>query len=579
MFEITSTIQGKTQWIKTRWQGFIPFLKRLLLDKKSKGTLNELPFIEQKKCSACQGARLKPETLACLVQGKNIDAICQHTVSELLEEIKKWNFSSKEALVAREILPDIQARLLFLQRVGLGYLELKRSGNTLSGGEAQRVQLASQIGAKLSGIIYILDEPSLGLHRQDVQYLQQAIQELKRLGNTIILVEHEPGLISQADYVVELGPGAGDLGGNLVFQGSFSDLLKDANSLTGKWLSGRKSISLPPKRMSKLNELQVKDVSLYNIHCLSLKIPLGCLVGFCGVSGSGKSTLVLNLIGNALRQHLVQGTPIPFLSGYESIQRLIIGNRSREKFSARSIPANYVNLMTPLRQLFADTRLAKARGYTSSRFSLNKRGGRCEACEGIGELRMNMQMMSDLFIPCDVCQGQRYNHETLQVTWENHNIAEVLSFTVDKAANFFRFIPSLFSILEFMQELGLGYLILGQPSQNLSGGEIQRLKLVSDLTAKSQGSTLYILDEPSSGLHFEDIQKLITILHRLVDKGHTVFIIEHHIGLLQQADWLIELGPVGGPQGGKVIFEGTAEQLAKASTPTGSSIKEQIYSF
>lgn len=572
IFEFSSQTQGEIQHLKTTWQGFIPFLNRLLQEKKSKGSLSELPFVEWKECPGCHGARLKPESLACLVQGKNIDALCQQTVTQLLDEMQNWNFSGKEALITQEILPEIKKRLHFLQQVGLGYLELNRQGKTLSDGEAQRIQLASQIGAKLSGLIYILDEPSLGLHRQDIQYLQQVIQELKQLGNTVILVEHERGLISQADHIVELGPGAGQHGGHITFQGDFSELLQDSNSLTGQWLSGQKRFPKPPKRKSKQGWLHVKDVSLHNLHHFNVKIPLGCLVGFCGVSGSGKSTLALDLIGDSLRQYLAHDSAIPFLEGYQSIKRIVMGQKLAERFSARSIPATYVDIMTPLRQLFTETRLAKARGYTASRFSLNKRGGRCEACEGLGELRVNMQLMPDLFIPCDVCQGQRFNYETLQVTWENRNMSDILNSSIDEAVKFFRHIPTLAPTLELMQELGLGYLTLGQPFHTLSGGEIQRLKLVGDLVSKSQENTLYVLDEPSAGLHFEDIQKLIVILHRLVDKGHSVFVIEHHLDLLQQADWLIELGPGGGPEGGKLIFEGTAQQLAKAATPTGRVI-------
>ena len=412
------------------------------------------------------------------------------------------------------------------------------------------------------------------MHRQDIHYLQQVIQELKQLGNTIVLVEHERGLISQADHILELGPGAGQQGGHITFQGTFSEMLKDEKSLTGQWLSGRKHFPKPPRRKPKEEWLQVSNVSLHNLDHLSVKIPLGCLVGFCGVSGSGKSTLAIDIIGKALRQYVTHGIPPSFLEGYTSVKRLVLGEKLAERFSARSIPATYVDIMTPLRQLFAETRLSKARGYTASRFSLNKRGGRCEACEGLGEIRVNMQLMPDLFIPCDVCQGKRYNYETLQVTWENRNIADILALSVEEAVQVFRYIPSVAPTLELMHELGLGYLTLGQPFHTLSGGEIQRLKLVGDLIAKTQEPTLYILDEPSAGLHFEDVQKLMAILHRLVDKGHSIFVIEHHLGLLQQADWLIELGPGGGPQGGKIIFEGTAQQLAKAATPTGKVLKE-----
>lgn len=565
-----------SEHIKANWKGVIPFLNTILQEKKSKGSLSSLSFVEWKTCPICHGGRLKPESLSCLIQGKNIDQLCQLTVSQLNEEIKTWIFSGKESLITKEILPAIQTRLSFLRQVGLDYLELNRQGKTLSDGEAQRIQLASQIGAKLSGLIYILDEPSLGLHRQDIQYLNQIILELKQLGNTVVMVEHERSLINQADYVIELGPGAGQQGGHLTFEGTYTQLLEDPNSLTAQWLRGNKKFPKPPQRKSKKEWLMVHNASLHNLSDFSVKIPLRRLVGFCGVSGSGKSTLALDLIGFQMRQYLTRHLPPSNLENYESIQRLVMGEKLSERFSPRSIPATYVDLMTPLRQLFAETRLAKARGYSASRFSINKRGGRCEACEGIGQIRVNMELMPDLFIPCDVCLGSRYNYETLQVTWENRNIAEVLALSVDEAVSFFRYIPNLVAPLEVMQELGLGYLTLGQPSQTLSGGEIQRLKLVSDLIMKTSERTLYILDEPSAGLHFEDLAKLVMILQRLVDQGHSIFVIEHHLSLLEQADWLIELGPGGGPKGGNLIFEGTPSQLAKASTPTGGALRNSL---
>lgn len=567
-------IQGENQSIQTTWQGIIPFLNRLLQEKKFKRE-EDLSFIEWSRCSVCQGGRLKPESLACLIEGKNIADFCKLSVDECLQEIQTWTFPSQKEPIAKEILPHLQTRLQFLQRVGLGYLELNRTGRTLSDGEGQRVQLASQIGAKLSGLIYILDEPSLGLHRQDIQYLQKVIQELKELGNTLIIVEHERHLISQADHLVELGPGSGEHGGEITFQGSYQALLEDPASLTGQWLSGKRQFPPPPKRKLQSGRLEVHDASLHHLQNFSANIPLNGLVGFCGVSGSGKSTLVMDLIGTQLHNYFSQGLPPSSLKGYGSIKRLIRGEKKAERFSARSIPATYVGLMTPLRQLFAETRLAKARGYSASRFSLNKKGGRCEACEGLGRLKVSMQFMPDLFIACEVCQGRRYNHETLQVTWENKNFAEVLDLSIEEAADFFRPIPSLFPTLEFMQELGLGYLTLGQPFNTLSGGEIQRLKLAADLLRPSQEPTLYLLDEPSAGLHFEDINKLIVILHRLIDQGHSIFMIEHHLDLLRQADWLIELGPGGGPQGGKLLFEGTPAQLAKKKTPTGKLIGKE----
>lgn len=552
--------------LKTIWQGFIPFLNRVLQEKKTH--LSDCSFVEWKICPSCKGGRLKPESLACLIQSKNIFTLCQLTVSQLIQELEMWHFSGKEETIAKEILPAILTRLQFLQQVGLGYIQLDRPGNTLSDGEGQRIQLASQIGAKLTGLIYVLDEPSLGLHRQDIGYLQKVILELKQLGNTIVMVEHERNLIKQADEIIEIGPGAGKHGGEITFQGNYQELLQ-SSSLTGIWLSGRKTYPKMPRRKTKYGWLSVKNATLHNLHDLSLKIPLASLVGFCGVSGSGKSTLVLDIIGTPLRQHLAHHSPLPLLEGYEQFQRVVLGQKLAGRHSARSIPATYIDLMTPLRHLFAETRLAKARGYNASRFSLNKKGGRCEACEGLGQLRVNMQLMSDLFIPCEVCQGMRYNYETLQVTWENLNIAQVLALSAEEALTIFRNIPFLASPLALMQELGLGYLTLGQPFNTLSGGEIQRLKLVGDLNTKSQGTTLYLLDEPSAGLHFEDIAKLTAILHRLVDKGHSIFIIEHHLDLLKQCDWLIELGPGGGPEGGHLIFEGRPDQLVKKSTPTG----------
>lgn len=532
-------------------------------------SLNELPFVEWQTCPVCHGARLKPESLACLIHGKGIHQLCAMTVTALIEEIDSWKFKGKQAVITKELLPQITSRLHFLNQVGLGYLELDRRGKTLSDGEAQRILLASQIGAKLSGLIYILDEPSLGLHRQEIQHLHQVIRDLKDLGNTIVLVEHESSLIKQADHLIELGPGAGIYGGELIFEGDYKSLLKDPASLTGQWISGKKELPAPPKRKGKKPQLEIADVSLHNIKNLSLKVPLESFVGFCGVSGSGKSSLVIDIIGEQIHHFLSRSVLPSHLSHYEGIKRLVVSQKQAERFSPRSIPATYVNLMTPLRQLFAETKLAKARGYTPSRFSLNKRGGRCEACEGLGYTKVAMQLMPDLFIPCEVCQGQRYNYETLQVTWENLNIAQILDLSVSEAAKLFRYNPHLAHTLELMAELGLEYLTLGQPFNTLSGGEVQRLRLVADLATKSLEPTLYILDEPSAGLHLQDIEKLIKIFHRLVDNGHSLFVIEHHLDILRQADWLVELGPGGGPQGGKLLFQGPPAKLKGAETPTG----------
>lgn len=572
-FTFNTTIEGETRSIKGTWKGLIPLINQALQDRKTKGNLSELPFVSWRVCPTCKGGRLKPESLACLIHGKGIHQLCALTVSALLQEIHQWSFQGKQAAIVQDILPHILTRLQFLKEVGLGYLELNRQGKTLSDGETQRIQLASQIGAKLSGILYILDEPSLGLHRQDIQHLHQVIQKLKNLGNTVILVEHERSLIKQADWILELGPGAGEYGGYLIFQGTYQDLLHYQSSLTGQWLSGRLTFPSPPKHKLARTKLSVQNATLHNLHQLSMQIPLGGLVGFCGVSGSGKSTLALDIIGEEVHKQLMSEKPSTLVKGIQDIKRVVMTQRQNERFSPRSIPATYIDIMTPLRMLFAETRLAKARGYTAARFSLNKRGGRCEACEGLGQVRMSMQWMSDIFVPCEVCNGQRYNYETLQVTWENRSIADVLALSVEEAWELFQYIPSIAPKLELMKDLGLGYLTLGQSFTTLSSGEIQRLRLIADLALKVGEKTLYILDEPSAGLHFQDIEKLIRILHRLVEKGHSVFMIEHHLDLLRQADWLIELGPGGGPQGGQLIFEGTPNQLMKADTPTGRVLR------
>jgi excinuclease ABC subunit A len=571
------TLEGKKTSLKIYWKGLISSINEALRDKKTRGHLNALSFVEWQTCPSCQGARLKPETLACLIRGKNIHQLCTLTVCEALQELKSWVFEGKEETIAQEILPPILTRLKFLEQVGLGYLELNRQGKTLSTGETQRILLAAQIGAKLSGLIYILDEPSLGLHRQDIQHLQSIIQELKNLGNTVILVEHERSLIREAQQIIELGPGAGMHGGELIFQGSYQEMLQDSNSLTGAWLSGRLNLPKSPKRPLKQEKITVRHATRHNLHDFSITIPLGCLVGFCGVSGSGKSTLVLNIIGEEVQKTIQQPDyQSTLLVGHENIQRLVLSQNQQERFSSRSIPATFIDIMTPLRQLFAETRLAKARGYSPAHFSLNKRGGRCEACEGLGYHRLSMQLMPDLFVPCDVCQGKRYHYDTLQITWGHFNIADVLNLSIEEAYQIFQSIPQIAPKLLLMKELGLEYLTLGQPFNTLSGGEVQRLRLVADLAFPSPERALYILDEPSAGLHLHDIEKLVKILHRLVDQGHSILMIEHHLEMLRQADWLIELGPGGGPQGGRLIFEGSLNKLLKAKTPTGQVMREDM---
>lgn len=574
-FSITVDIGGKEQKIKAKWKGLVAMIQEELEEKPGKSRFTSMHFVKWELCPKCEGGRLKPESRFCRIEGKGIHDLCVMTVKAALEEIASWKLEDNRAKIAEEILPDIISRLTFLEQVGLGYLELDRQGATLSEGEAQRVQLAAQVGAKLSGVLYVLDEPSTGLHHQDVQYLLKVVEQLRDLDNSVLLVEHQKTLISHADQIVELGRGAGVHGGNVTFQGSYEEMVKGNSSLTGEWLSGKKKMPAKKKGKPITGKMSVSSVSCHNLKDFSVEIPLNALVGFCGVSGSGKSSLLIDAIASEMRAILNNTTRPAILQGHQSLKRLIVVEQKQGGISLRSTPATYVGAMTPLRKLFAETKLAKARGYTASHFSLNKKGGRCDACEGMGQVRVSMPFMPDVFVTCEVCQGKRYNFETLQVTWEESSIADVLDMSVEVALEKFQNIPEIASRLVLMEELGLEYLVLGQNFTTLSGGEIQRLKLVSELARKTYETTLYILDEPSSGLHYNDIEKLVKILHRLVEKGHSVLFVEHQLDFLQQADWLIELGPEGGPKGGQLIFEGKPSQLKRKSTPTGRALSEK----
>lgn len=555
------------QVIQTHWKGLKTLIEEDLHQRKARSRYHEEEYVIWQRCPTCHGSRLKAEALACRIEGKNIAETCALTVDALLSELSTWLPPGTKKQIAGEILPEIINRLKFLQEVGLGYLELDRASKTLSEGESQRVLLASQIGARLSGIIYILDEPSRGLHRRDIAHLATVISQLKTLGNTVVLVEHDAALIAQADHIVEIGPGSGMHGGHITFEGVYGDLLA-SNSATGRWLSGHEKL-LPPKRHRKSKDsLRIIHASLHNLRDLSIDIPLGILTGLCGVSGSGKSTLAIDIIGADVQRYLARGVLSDSIKNIEAIQRLQTVEQRPTGISYRSTPATYVGLMAPLRQLFAKTKLARARGYIPARFSTNKKGGRCEACEGLGVHRVDMEFMPELFLICEVCQGKRYNYETLQVLWEGLSIADVLHLPVEQALHLFKNIPDLAHTLTLMQELGLDYLTLGQNFTTLSGGEVQRLKLIAELARHSQLPTLYIMDEPCVGLHYSDVGKLSKILHRLVDNGHSVIVVEHNALLLKQCDWLIEMGPEGGPKGGEVIFAGTPEKLAKGSTPT-----------
>lgn len=518
-------------------------------------------------CAVCNGSGLKAQVRACKIQGLSFPDLLSLPSIELAQQLHAWNLFGNAAIIASEILPRVHRRLEVLTELGLDYIALNRRGDTLSVGETQRVQLASQIGSRLAGIAYIMDEPSRGLHPLDIAKLRTLLRQLQGLGNTLIVVEHEAEIILAADHALELGPGAGRKGGELIYQGPVA-ALSGAPTPTGQWLAGL--LPAPTSHNRKATGyLQAQGISCHNLRNLSVTIPLGVLVGFCGVSGSGKSSLVVDVLAKELQSP--EGVQIT--GNLQQVARVQLIDQRAVGLSSRSIPATYVGLMTPLRELLAQTPLARARGYTVAQFSLNRRGGRCEVCEGMGVSRVRLAPLPDVWVACEACDGKRYNFETRQVTWQGHSIADILDMTVAEALQVFEPLPQMTSRLSLLAELGLDYLQLGQPFVTLSGGEAQRIKLVAELARLALEPTLYILDEPSGGLHAVDIAKLMAILHRLVDKGHSVWIIEHRLAILQQADWLIELGPGPGPQGGKIVFEGTPRELKSARTPTAAALR------
>lgn len=554
------------------WKGWVEYIARDLQNRGERSRLSEMALIEWCECRLCHGGRLRLQALHCRLQGVTLPELCQLTIADLRETLASWQFTGSAERVARELLPGLLSRIDCLLQLGLDYLTLDRTSRSLSAGELQRVELATQIGSHLSGVLYLLDEPSAGLHRIEVERLIKTIHQLRALGNSVILADHDPLLLAQAGHLVELGPGAGRDGGSITFQGSYKELLADPTSTTGGWLSGREA--LPPHKPRKAGKeaLKLSKVNCHNLRDFSIEIPLGLLVGFCGVSGSGKSTLVVDVVAHEIRK-LLAGEKSDWLpGGLGSLRRLSLVDQERHAPSIRSIPATYIGAMTPLRTLFSETRLAKARGYSASHFSLNRRGGRCEGCEGLGQVRIPIDFLPDLWAPCELCNGDRYNYETLQVTWQGRSMADLLRATAAEAVDLFEGQPAVRDKLALMCELGLDYLELGQPFPTLSGGEIQRLELVAELAKPAHEPTLYLLDEPSAGLHFSDLEKLVKILHRLVDRGHSVWLIEHNLSLLNQCDWLVELGPGGGPAGGRLLFEGRPDQLRGQSTPTGQYI-------
>lgn len=564
------------------FEGVIPNLERRYAQTSSDWAREDIEsYMIEKPCSACHGKRLKPEVLAVTVGGLNIAQFTEMNISEEMDFINKLILSEREQMIASQILIEIKARLNFLITVGLDYLTLDRMAGTLSGGEAQRIRLATQIGSGLVGVLYILDEPSIGLHQRDNERLIQSLLALRDLGNTLIVVEHDEDTMRAADYLVDIGPEAGRLGGEVVAAGTIEDIMAEPRSITGQYLSGQKKILVPSVRRTPREEcLWIKGAAENNLKNIDVKIPLGVFVCVTGVSGSGKSTLVNEILYKSLMQQLYKNTKVrpgkhKEIMGLENIDKIIDIDQSPIGRTPRSNPATYTGVFDLIRTVFAQTQEAKIRGYKSGRFSFNIKGGRCEACNGDGIIKIEMHFLPDVYVPCEVCKGKRYNRETLEVQYKGKNIADVLDMTVNQACEFFEAIPKIYRKLKTLQDVGLGYIKLGQPATTLSGGEAQRVKLATELSRKSTGRTLYILDEPTTGLHIADIHNLLEVLNQLVEGGDTVLVIEHNLDVIKSADYLIDLGPEGGKGGGKIIAQGTPEEVAaEPKSYTGQFLKK-----
>jgi excinuclease ABC subunit A len=577
---------------ETTYEGVLNFVSRKYREAQNDDEREEIErFMTALPCPTCKGARLKKESLAVTVAGKNIVEITRMSISEAKSFFDKlasdahygaYVLSEKERYIARQILKEICARLGFLVDVGLGYLTLDRQAATLAGGEAQRIRLATQIGSGLVGVLYILDEPSIGLHQRDNARLLGTLLRLRDMGNTVVVVEHDEETIRNADYIVDMGPGAGKHGGEVVVAGSLEQVMSCERSLTGQYLSGKRSIRVPEKRREGNGKfLLVKGARENNLKDLEVVFPLGKLVCVTGVSGSGKSTLVIDTLYKKLAQVLHRARVKPAqhdaILGVEHIDKVINVDQSPIGRTPRSNPATYTGLFTPIRELFSRVPEARLRGYPPGRFSFNVKGGRCEACMGEGIIRIEMQFLPDVYVTCEVCHGKRYNREVLEIRYRGLSIAEVLDLTVDEAMEFFRNVPAVYAKLRTLSEVGLGYMHLGQPATTLSGGEAQRIKLASELSRRSTGRTLYILDEPTTGLHFADVERLLQVLSKLVDAGNTVIVIEHNLDVIKSADWIIDLGPEGGDEGGYVVAQGTPEEVAACdASHTGRFLRKVL---
>ncbi len=570
MVEYTVETAFHTRKYKQPFEGVINNLERRYRETASDYVKQELEqYMVQEPCPVCNGRRLKPEVLSVLVGGINIAELSDKSVRDALEFLNGLELSEKESMIAERIIKEIAGRLKFLSDVGLAYLTLSRGASTLSGGEAQRIRLATQIGAGLMGVLYILDEPSIGLHQRDNGKLLSSLKNLRDIGNTLVVVEHDEETMLEADYLVDIGPGAGAHGGQVVAAGTPKEVMKNKDSLTGDYLSGRKSISVPKKRrIPDHRAIRIKGASQNNLKDVDVSFPIGLFTVVTGVSGSGKSSLVNGVLYKNLARILngakLRGGKCRRIEGTEHLDKIIVIDQSPIGRTPRSNPATYTGLFDPVRNLFAQTQDAKTRGYNNGRFSFNVKGGRCEACGGDGLIKIEMHFMADIYVPCEVCKGKRYNRETLEVRYKGKNIHDVLEMTAEEAYEFFKNIPQIESKLKTLNDVGLGYVKLGQPSTTLSGGEAQRIKLATELSKRSTGKTLYILDEPTTGLHTHDVAKLIKILNRLTDEGNTVVVIEHNLDVIKCADYCIDLGPEGGDGGGMVVATGSPEEIAKA---------------
>jgi excinuclease ABC subunit A len=564
------------------WEGLITNLRRRYFQTQSEGMRFFFrSFMAAKKCESCNGKRLKKAAQSILIKSQNISDLTGKSIHVLLKFFNDLSLSEKQETIAKQVLKEIKERLGFLMHVGLDYLTLDRKSGTLSGGEFQRIRLATQIGSGLTGVLYVLDEPSIGLHQRDNERLIQTLKKLRDLGNTLIIVEHDEETMREADHIVDIGPGAGRDGGFIIFSGEFKELLECKDSLTADYLTGRKSIEIPKSRRigKEQNFLSLTGASENNLKNIDLVLPLENFICITGVSGSGKSSLVTDTLHPILMKHFYKSKPRPGaykeISGLENLDKVITIDQSPIGRTPRSNPATYTGVFGPLRELFAKTREAKIRGYKPGRFSFNVKGGRCEACEGDGVQKIEMHFLSDVYVTCDICKGKRYNEQTLEVKYKGYTISDVLEMTINQANEVFENIPAIAKKLKTLQDVGLGYIHLGQSSTTLSGGEAQRIKLSKELSKKSTGKTLYLLDEPTTGLHFADIQKLLDVLNKLVDGGNTVLVIEHNLDVIKTADHIIDLGPEGGDKGGKIVATGTPEEICKVKRSyTGQFLKK-----